>query len=173
MKEQQCRLSKTLSAYMDGELPKNGMDRMRRHLADCPACRSHLKTLQSTRKLMMEMEDIIPSSDFDKRFLEKLSAVSAPAELQQTPQADIRPAPGIFHQLKTFLLSTWRPYALGTVAAGVLAFFILNVQDDAGRLEPEDIFLAENLEILQEYEILSDLEFFEYLEGIDALEKGS
>jgi hypothetical protein len=143
---------------MDGELAGPVMDRMRIHLGKCPVCRSSLEKIESANALMLEIPGMEPSADFDLHFQEKLAALTAPDA----------PKPGIFHSLWTFLSTTWRPYALGTAAAGALAFFILTGSNDSG-LAVEEIFLAENLEILQEYELVSNLEFFENLDLIETM----
>jgi len=50
-----CRDVQALNGnYLDGELPEELCDRMRRHLLGCPACREEMNSLRMTLEVLRE-----------------------------------------------------------------------------------------------------------------------
>ena len=147
---------------MDHELSETEMSEIKLHLQNWPECRALLSRLKETTDLLLTMPEIEPSSEFDIRFQEKLAATTAPGKVLVKR---IQPWTTMGRRISTMLFSTWRPYAIGAAAMGILAAFIFLKTGDA--LTPDEVLLTENLEILQEYEILTDLDFFEYLDIVE------
>ncbi len=52
-----ARLSRQLSAYLDGELTPADTDGVRAHLAQCAACRRELEHLQSVKALLQRLPE--------------------------------------------------------------------------------------------------------------------
>lgn len=46
------RIERSLSAYLDGELPPEEVAEVERHLAECPSCRAELDDLRATVRIL-------------------------------------------------------------------------------------------------------------------------
>ena len=150
---------------MDHELSETGMNEIRSHLNECPDCRAHLTRFQKATDLLLDMPELAPSAEFDSRFQEKLAAASVTAVPGKVLSNPTRLWAIWRRRMVAMLFSAWRPYLIGAAAMGVLALFIF--KNSSGSLTLEELLLAENLEILQEYEILSDLDLFEYWDVVE------
>lgn len=150
---------------MDHELSEIEMNEVRLHLANCPHCRTQLSRYKKATDLLLDMPQVSPSVGFDTRFQEKLGATGTTTVSGKALVEPIRSWHDMGRRLVTMLFSAWRPYVIGAAAMGILALFIF--KNTGGALTPEEMFLAKNLEILQEYEILSDLDLFEYWDVVE------
>jgi anti-sigma factor RsiW len=69
------RISKMLSAYIDGELTGVEMMEIRRHLADCQDCETELSHLRAAKRLVGRLATAQPSADLASRICASLDQV--------------------------------------------------------------------------------------------------
>jgi len=151
-----CKVDALLSAYLDGELPARQSAEVERHLADCEACRRSLQALQHTDTHLRGMAAPEPSADFDRRFWQKVAAVEK--ETQRSPWSG-------------FWLKGWRPILAGGLAGLVAAVIIYHHGRQA--LGPEELFIAEHMEFLKNYELLGNLEMLEQWDAMESMKEQS
>lgn len=65
-----CRkVQAELSAFLDGELPRESMDATRLHLEQCPVCAQEAHEIATIKKLIGEKRDLLPPDDFEERLM--------------------------------------------------------------------------------------------------------
>lgn len=144
-----------LSAFMDGELSAAQAQAVRQHLAQCDACQQQLAALTAADEMVQGVDAIEPSAGFDRAFWNKV----ADLETRQANRWWIR-----------LNLTTWRPaLAMGLVAGLAMGLFVMQMQEKGVSLE--DRFMAENVELLNEYDLIHDLEILENWEALEAMEE--
>lgn len=151
-----CKDETLLSAYLDGELPESRADEVRRHLASCSRCRKAFESLAQTDALVQKFDSIEPSTDFDRTFWQKVEAIEEQKEQR--------------HWFR-YLFRGWRPVLAGGLAGLAVAVFIYSVGTKA--LSPEEMFIAEHMELLNNYDLIGELEMLEHWEAIEAMEEQS
>jgi anti-sigma factor RsiW len=150
-----CREASLLSAFMDGELSASETQEVRRHLEACGRCRRQLADLQATERILTKMEQPEPSIGFDRAFWDKV------ADLETSRQID---------WWKRYLQPAWGPVlAAGLVCGIIAAGWILNATSDS--VSPEDLFMAENIEFLNNYDLIDNLEILENWDAIEAMKE--
>jgi len=149
-----CQRSEQLSAYLDGALPQSQSDDVKAHLETCPECRKALEAFRSTDRLIRNLPALEPSADFDRTFWRKVDAMGK--EGQPTTW---------FRQM----LSGWRPVWAGALAG--LAVAVVTYFNTADPLTPEEVFIAEHMELLEEYDLIGQLEMLEHLDAFDAMKE--
>jgi len=145
-----CPKDDILSAYIDGSLSEPLEARIRTHLESCSICRDELEGLMMMDRLMGELPDIEPSSGFDRAFWQKVS------EKETQPDR--------FSFIKTFFFG-WRPY-LATAATALIVLGGVVFYESRKGLSVEEIVIAENMDLLQEYDLISRLDLLENWEVI-------
>lgn len=150
-----CQDETLLSAFIDGELSQAEVQSVTRHLESCSACRKKLSELSAADGLIQGLAPIVPSAGFDRTFWGKV------ADLEEGQQS---------HWWKRFLRPAWRPALATGLAAGLVAglFFITGL--DKG-VSPEDQFVAENVEFLNDYDLIRDLEILQNWEVLEAMKE--
>jgi anti-sigma factor RsiW len=143
-----------LSAMVDGELTASARSRVEAHLADCPACTSHLAELEGALSLLDQHQELEISDGFDAGFRRKLAATG-----QQEPVSRRH---------------WWRLPALATLAATAAAAVLvvaLHRGEVPGEPSPSpspsqplalaDLALVTRLELLQDFEVVDNLDALE------------
>ena len=57
MKEKECRFSKRLNAYIDGELKKGEFQKVREHLKSCHLCQTELRELTNLNRFLSSYKE--------------------------------------------------------------------------------------------------------------------
>ncbi len=150
-----CRFNKSLTPFMDGELSEERANEIRKHLAGCESCKNEIDSLLSCNSLLKGLSEIEPSHDFDRVFQQKLL------------QDEEKEAGRIFFG---FLFSAWRPYIAVAVSILLVAGFLFFSRTHDS-LSTEEIMIAGNIELLEDFEIVNRLELLENWD--DIMETGS
>lgn len=151
MNKNPCKNEALLSALLDGELPSTSEAALRRHLETCSLCQERLEMLRQANAVVRDLAPIEPSEGFDRSFWHRID------ELEK------RGAAGERHLFRIF--RRWPAFAAGLTAASLV--FVLIFTGRGGDLTPEEIFIAQNMELLQEYDMI---EYLDMLENWDVLE---
>lgn len=146
-----CKKEVLLSAYLDGELPQPQSDAIAKHLESCPRCRQILASLKHTNDMVQGLATLEPSAQFDRTFWQKVDTL----EKRRKRYAWLR-----------YLFSGWRPVLAGGLA-GMVALVIYTSGSKA--LSPEEMFIAEHMELLENYDMIGNLEMLEHWESIEAM----
>ncbi len=153
-----CPYETWISAFMDGELTPQRADAMADHLAGCHGCKAKYEALTGLDQLLQSLPELKPSEQFERTFWKKV------ADWEENRSR---------RRLADWFKRGWR-----TVLAGSLALFILVfVSVFQGRftrsLSPEEIILAEQMDVLQQYELINNLEILENWEAIAGEDESS
>jgi anti-sigma factor RsiW len=153
-----CIPEEDLSAYADHELSDRKSRVLEDHLDLCPACREKLAEFKQTDLLLKSFSDMEPSADFDREFWKKVHALEDPREKAGWFRLPWRLMP--------------RPMLTAGLAAGcaaLLAFSLVFYRQAARPGEKEEIFMAEHLELLDEFELIRHLDLMEDWEAINEM----
>ncbi len=153
-----CHYKTLLSLFMDGELPEKDSIKVNEHLKTCTACRKEIESLQATDRLLTGMKEIEPSVRFERSFWHKI------ADIEEKKRA---------WSLSNFFLFGWRPY----LATGLMTFLIAAFLIFHGRPSPapgpEEIVIAQHLELLTNLDIINHLDLLENWEAVKTLKEDS
>lgn len=149
-----CQQATLLSAYLDGELSEAQTVEVKAHLADCPDCRRTVDTMRHTDTMIRDLAPLEPSAAFDRSFWTKVDAHDAKSRSRPWTR---------------YLFGGWRPAWTGAMAG--LAVAVLIYFNAADPLSPEEVFIAEHMEFLEEYDLIGQLEMLEHLEATDAMKE--
>lgn len=154
MKES-CRYKKMLSAFMDGELPVEAAEQMDRHLEICEECRHEQVLLNQMENAFSRMSEIEPSAEFERKVWREIAVLEEKRDRR--------------HWIWS-LFSGWRPYTAAAIA--VVAIMTLTFVTGRQTAAPgfEDALMAENMGLLQEYDLISHLDLLENWEAIASLD---
>ncbi len=148
-----CKDETLLSALMDDELPPEHCAAVRRHLETCPACQRRYTALLRTDAMVKGMAPLEPSPDFDRGFWRKI------AELEDRGRGRAR--------FRSWLAG-WRPlFASGLAAAAAAVIFIYSAQDRGPT--PEEVFIAQHMDLLENYDVIEHLDMLEQFDAIEAM----
>jgi anti-sigma factor RsiW len=133
-----------LTAYLDGALAPAARAELEGHLAACPACRAERDRLASTIGLLAQLPRAEASPTFEQRFHARLAA----ERTERTRRRGFldRRAP------------VWRWLAPGLAGAAAAAAVVIHM----GAERRDERFLAEHLDLFENYEAV---------ESVDALER--
>jgi len=145
-----CPQEPRLSAYLDGELTEAQAAEVKRHLADCTGCRRTLEGLRRADALVRDLPPLAPSAAFDRTFWEKVDAL----EDQSRYRLWARP-----------FFKGWRPVWAGAIAA--LAVAVMLYFGGTPPPSPEEVYIAEHIEFLEDYEVIGQLEMLENFDTAD------
>lgn len=143
---------------MDGELSGESAAAVRRHLAECQACRNEYEALKSMDNLLRSVPDISPSADFSRNFWKKADAL----EIRRAWWVSF--FNGLFAALRPSLAAA---SAVVILVAGSI-FFYRSGPENHDAVMP---VIAENMTFYGDYEIVQNLELFENWEEITSLEE--
>ena len=133
--------SSDLTAYLDGALPAAERERVGRHLAGCPACRTERDRLAATlAALARTPPPPPPRAGFEQRFYARLAA-----------QAGARP--GLGERLGFGWRGAWRWMAPGLAGAAATAAVLIYM----GGRHREEAFIAEHLELFESLEVVASV----------------
>lgn len=152
------KCKKNLVALLDGELDSALTTDLRDHLAGCASCQGELAKLDGTLEAMARHRAPPPSPSFDSDFARRLRL--AKAEREEKPKRARR-----FWMFGGFA---------GAAAAAAIALFALGVwrNGPTAPAKVAEIELAQNLELLENYDVVSSLdalEDFEIVSNLDSL----
>ncbi|MBU4318291.1 MAG: zf-HC2 domain-containing protein [Proteobacteria bacterium] len=156
-----CIKEEDLSAFTDGELSGPKIQRVEEHLENCLECREKLAEMKASDGLFRSFAEVEPSADFDRSFWKKVR------ELDDTRG-----------KARWFRLP-WglpRPVLASGFAAGfaVLLVFALVFNKEAGQpVEKEEVFMAEHMELLNEFELIQHLDLLEDWETIKDMKENT
>ena len=143
---------------MDDELPPEKAVAVRRHLETCPVCRDRYAALLETDAMVKDMAPLSPSPDFDRTFWRKI------AELED--RRDSRP-------WRRAWLTGWRPLLVpGLAAAAAAVIIFLYTGQDKGPT-PEEVFIAQNMELFENYDVIDQLDLLEQLDAVETMKEPS
>jgi len=147
-----CKSETILSAFADNELSSRRAEKVHKHLQICPDCRKKLGEIEELNSLLSTLPDGEFSPDFERSFWRKIDA-------EDSRQAERRPRN-----------LGWRPILAGGLAAGLVAGLFFGVFEYRSHqsLSQEEIFMAENMELLNDFEPIRNLDFLEYWEATGA-----
>jgi anti-sigma factor RsiW len=152
-----CKNENLLSALIDDELPQELGEMIRRHLDTCPRCRQRFEDLQKTDTMIRDMATLEPSANFERTFWSKID------NLKNRSKNHLR---------LISLLTGWRPVtAASAIAAMIVAFLIYTGHH--GGLSSEEIFIAQNIELLQDYDLIDHLEMLEQWDIVETMQEPS
>jgi anti-sigma factor RsiW len=149
-----CRQETLLSAYLDGELTEAQTAELKIHVAECHTCRRTLETLRHTDALIRDLPPLEPSAEFDRTFWEKVDALESQSR---------------YRLWAGYLLGGWRPIWAGAIAG--LAVAVLIYFGGTDPLSPEEVFIAEHMELLEDFDLIGQLEMLEHLDATDAMKE--
>ena len=108
-------------------------------------------------RAVKQINEIAPSTGFNHRFWEKIEAIDAKQEKRKFRHS--------------WILS-WRPLVSAGLAAGIAAGLYLgffDAENDEIKITRDDLFMAENLEMLSDYEMFRHLDLLEDWEAINEI----
>jgi anti-sigma factor RsiW len=152
-----CGNESLLGAYLDNELDDVQRHHVRRHLDTCTACQKQLAALQCADDWIREPGDTALSAGFEQRFWAKVADLDHQKALPAWRQ---------------WLQPGWRP----AMAAGLAASIVLGVLMISGPepdLSRDEMAIAENMELLMDYDLIRHLEILENWDALEAMKERS
>ena len=145
------RMEKQMLPYVDGRLKAGEQREVETHLAACAACRVRVNEFRAVSGLLDELPQIEPSGAFDARVRARVAA----EPVKQSWWAVFAPSPRAAFAASLLLLATiWIGSRPGNV----------NLNNNAGSngvtaqgIDPNDLPVLENYDILANFEPLEDL----------------
>jgi anti-sigma factor RsiW len=144
-----CR--RNLSAWLDGELPRELAQEVERHLSQCESCAARRAELEALEGALDGMAPAEPSAGFDAAFARRLQEARRAQRRSRGEEKE-----------------RWRGWlwpALAAVSAACVAVVVVVVLR-AGQPAPPtrpagEVVLARNLELLRNYDVVANLEALE------------
>lgn len=144
------RMEKQMLPYVDGRLKVSEQRDVEAHLAACAACRVRVHEFRAVSGLLDELPQIEPSGAFDARVRARVAA----EPVKQSWWAVFAPSPRAAFAASMLLLATiWvgsRPGVTNNVDTP-------NVAVNPSNINPSDLPVLENYDILANFEPLEDL----------------
>jgi anti-sigma factor RsiW len=146
-----CRAcTKHLPAWLDGELAPKLADEVAAHLQACGACAAERRRLEALLRVVDSVEAPPLSAGFDAAFRTKLAEARVAAAASSSAEPPRR--------------AWWRLPALGAAAAALAVAVVVGVtlRSRTHPTLPEgEVAIAQNLELLRDYEVVSNLDALE------------
>jgi len=142
-----------LIAYLDGRASVRERREVDQHVAACAGCRARVEEFRGVWKLLEEAPAPEPSAWFDARLRQRIAA---------------QPPPALWT-----LLAGWLPQprlALASLALIAVGFWAAlapppNRPAPAAMNEQEEFRMIKNMQVLENYEVLKDLDALNELQG--------
>jgi anti-sigma factor RsiW len=145
------RMEKQMLPYVDGRLKVSEQREVEAHLAGCGACRLRVNEFRAVSGLLDELPQIEPSGAFDARVRARVAA----EPVKQSWWAVFMPSPRAALAAAMLLLATiWigsRP--VNQVNPNNPA----GTRDQAAAIDPNDLPVLENYDVLANFEPLTEL----------------
>jgi len=149
--------SKQISAFMDGELPDHQMEEIRSHLTVCTVCRKQLEMMQQADRFIKVIPEIEPSKSFEPTFWKKIATMEEKKSRWS---------------LSSFFHISYKPFAATALAVMLVAGIVL-WKNAPHPPEFEEITIAENLELFQNFQEIHHLDLLENWETIMRMDEKS
>ena len=149
-----------LSAFVDNELSDHKAREVRQHLEACPECQHKYQEICKINALLGSMSEIEPSSEFDRKFWQKIADQEARQEQKYG---------------QWFRFIRLRPVFTAGLAASLSLVLVLGIfqYHSHKSISQEEIFMAENIELLRDFELIHHLDLLEYWETTDEMKDKS
>ncbi|MCH7620828.1 MAG: hypothetical protein IH870_02915 [Chloroflexi bacterium] len=131
-----------LSEYLDGRLDQRHQELVARRLADCPACREELNTLQATVSALQSLPDLPLPRSFT---LPTAPSPDYPAELIRQPTPLVMKLPGWAYGSAASLAGLALALMLSAEAAGLAS--PASFQETAATADPGDVPVAQEAQV--------------------------
>jgi hypothetical protein len=149
------KAEKNLSAYLDRELNPRAAGKLETHLSGCPRCREKLAELERVEAALGAIPGREPSPFLWTRVKAGINSEAEPARSRPVfARFRLAPVPARVAIVSLFL-------------AVVMGGVIFSLRRTAVNPEPAgvEIAVAENLDLLEDYELIKNLDFLENWEG--------
>ena len=144
------RMEKQMLPYVDGRLKVSEQREVEAHLAACAACQLRVNEFRAVSGLLDELPQIEPSGAFDARVRARVAA----EPVKQSWWAVFAPSPRAALAASMLLLATiW----IGSRPAPTTPGDSQNVAVNPANIDPNDLPVLENYDILANFEPLTDL----------------
>jgi anti-sigma factor RsiW len=144
------RMEKQMLPYVDGRLRVSEQREVEAHLAACAACQLRVNEFRAVSGLLDELPQIEPSSAFDARVRARVAA----EPVKQSWWAVFAPSPRAALAASMLLLATiWIGSRPGPTTPGDPQKVAVN----PANIDPNDLPVLENYDILANFEPLTDL----------------
>lgn len=157
---------RNLSAYVDRELDPRAAGKLEAHLSGCPRCREKLAELERVEAVLGAIPGREPSPFLWTRVKAGIDSQAEPARSRPVfARFRMAPVPA-----RVAVVSLFLAVALGGVIFSLRRAAVKPpaLADSSGRPgEPAgvEIAVAENLDLLEDYELIKNLDFLENWEG--------
>src|SRR5258705_9877061 len=146
------RMEKQMLPFVDGRLKVSEQREVEAHLAGCAACRVRVNEFRAVSGLLDELPQIEPSGAFDARVRARVAA----EPVKQSWWAVFAPSPrGAFGASLLLLATIWMGSRRGNVNINNNA--ASNGPAAQSAIDPNDLPVLENYDILANFEPLEDL----------------
>lgn len=155
--QQSCKYEKLLSSFVDNELNEKQEKELRLHLKNCSSCQRELEEIFQADTAVNNWPEIEPSDAFNRNFWKKIDALK---EQKQSRR--------LWH---TWFLNQ-RLITAGLSACLVIGLLI-GIHDKTGMdidIQPDELFMVEDIDLLKEYELISNLDLLEDWDAINEME---
>jgi anti-sigma factor RsiW len=143
-------MEKLMMPYVDGRLKLSEQRTVEGHLATCAACRLRVNEFRAVSGLLDELPQIEPSGAFDARVRARVAA----EPVKQGWWAVFAPSPRAAFAASMLLLATiW----IGSHSSNVNINDVGSNGTTVQGIDPNDLPVLENYEILANFEPLTDL----------------
>ena len=144
------RMEKQMMPYVDGRLKVSEQQEVEKHLASCAVCRVRVNEFRAVSGLLDELPQIEPSGAFDARVRARVAA----EPVKQSWWAVFAPSPRAALAASMLLLATiW----IGSRPTSPVPADSQKVAVNPANIDPNDIPVLENYDILANFEPLTDL----------------
>jgi anti-sigma factor RsiW len=143
-------MEKQMLPFVDGRLKVNEQREVEAHLAGCAACRVRVNEFRAVSGLLDELPQIEPSGAFDARVRARVAA----EPVKQSWWAVFAPSPRAAFAASMLLLATiW----IGSRPGNVNTNNVGSNGTAAQAIDPNDLPVLENYDILANFEPLTEL----------------
>lgn len=142
------RMEKHMMPYVDGRLKISEQREVEAHLAACPACRLRVNEFRAVSGLLDELPLIEPSSAFDARVRARVAA----EPVKQSWWAVFAPSPRAVLAASMLVLAT-----IWISSRPAPTDHSLNVAVNPANIDPNDLPVLENYDVLANFEPLTEL----------------
>jgi anti-sigma factor RsiW len=150
-----CSDESVLSAYLDNALGADEASWVAAHVQACPRCRRVLEGLRGADEAVRQLPAPEPSAEFERAFWNQVTT------LEQK-----RAGPS---WLKAWL-GAWRPLTAAATAMLLAAGAYMTLHHRNQGRSAEEVFIAENAEFLNDYDLICHLELLEAWDELNNME---